>query len=432
MNELGLVAVTLCILAAAAISRRIQGTVLTLPMVYVGLGLLIGGRVLGIIELSLESEVVRIVAELTLVLVLASDASRIHLRALVRDHSLPLRLLGIGLPLTMILGTLAAAAIFGQMPFWEAAILAVILAPTDASLGQPVVSNSRVPVRIRQTLNIESGLNDGIAMPFLLLAISMAEATEVTQIGSGYWLGLAASQIIFGVLAGLVVGFLGIKFVELGHRRSWMTSAFERISAVALALLAYGLAELVGGNGYIAAFCMGIAAGNASRSEMSKELYEHVEVEVALLMLLTFLMYGSVMLPLALDHINGTVVLYAVLSLTLIRMVPVAISLIGSKLRPGTVLFLGWFGPRGVASILYIFIMLDAEGLAASEMIYTVVMVTVLFSIFAHGMTAAPVANRYAQRMADEEVVAPDAEEHADVPEMPLRVKRVRREAATN
>ena len=430
MTELGLVAVTLCILAVAAISRRIQGTFLTLPMVYVVLGLLLSGRVLGIVELSLESEIVRVIAELTLVLVLASDASRIDLRRLVRDYSLPTRMLGIGLPLTMLLGTLVAAAMFGDMPFWEAAILAIILAPTDASLGQPVVSNPKVPVRIRQTLNIESGLNDGIALPFLLLAVSMAEATEVTagtaRIGTGYWLGLAASQILFGILAGVIVGFFGIKFIELGHRRRWMTHAFEKISAVALALLAYGLAELVGGNGFIAAFSMGIALGNTSRSKMSEELHEHIEVEVALLMLLTFLLFGSVLLPLALDHIDGMVVFYAVFSLTLIRMVPVAISLIGSKVRPGTVLFLGWFGPRGVASILYVFIMLDAEGLAASEMIFTVVMVTVLFSIFAHGMTAAPAARRYGRRMADEEIVAPDAEEHAEVPEMPLRVGRDR------
>ena len=180
----------------------------------------------------------------------------------------------------------------------------------------------------------------------------------------------------------------------------------------------------MGGNGFIAAFSMGIVMGNTSRSEMSEELHEHIEVEVALLMLLTFMLFGSVLLPQALDHIDGMVVLYAILSLTLVRMVPVAISLIGSKVRPVTVLFLGWFGPRGIASILYVFIMLEAEGLLASEIISTVAMITVLFSIFAHGMTAAPAARSYGRRMADEATVAPDAEEHAEVPEMPLRVER--------
>jgi NhaP-type Na+/H+ or K+/H+ antiporter len=272
-------------------------------------------------------------------------------------------------------------------------------------------------------LNIESGLNDGIAMPFLLLAISMAEATEVSQLGTGYWVGLAAGQILFGIVAGVVAGYLGLRFVELGRRRGWMTAQFEKISAVALAFLAYGLAEMVGGNGFIAAFCMGITVGNTSRAGLDEEMHEHVEVEVQLLMLLTFLMFGAVMLPLALEHIDIMVALYAVLSLTLIRMLPVAISLIGSKVRPVTALFLGWFGPRGVASILYIFTMLDAKKLIGTELIYSVVMVTVLFSIFAHGVTAAPGAKWYGRRMADETIVEADAAEHAEVPEMPLRIE---------
>ena len=423
MGEWGLVAVALCVLAAAGVSKRIQGTVLSLPIVYVGLGLLLSDLALGVVELDLHHEIVRVVAELTLILVLASDASRIDLRRLVRGYNLPLRLLGIGLPLTMILGTLVAAAMFDNLPVWEAAILAIILAPTDASLGQPVVSNPRVPVRIRQTLNIESGLNDGIAMPFLLLAISLAETTEGMTIGGGYWIGVAASQIVFGLVVGVAVGFVGLKFVQVGHRRGWMSSQFEKISAIALAILAYALAEAVAGNGFIAAFCMGLTLGNLSHSEMAEEMHEHVEVEVALLMLLTFIIYGSVMLPLALEQVTVMMVVYALLSLTLVRMVPVAISLIGSKVRWATVGFLGWFGPRGVASILYIFIMLEAEGLQTQPAIYGAVMITVLLSVLAHGMTASPIAEWYGQRMADEEIISADAEEHQDVPHMPLRVK---------
>jgi NhaP-type Na+/H+ or K+/H+ antiporter len=424
MEGLALVAVMLCILAAAGISRRIQGTIFTLPMVYVVLGFLLSDRCLGIISMGhLEGEILHIIAELTLVLVLASDASRIDLRSLVRDHDLPLRMLGIGLPLTMILGTLVALAVFGRLPFWEAAVLAVILAPTDASLGQPVVTNPKVPARIRQTLNIESGLNDGIAMPFLLLAIALAEATE-THIGTGYWLQLAGVQILFGVLAGVIVGYLGLKFVEFGRQRGWMSSHFEKISGVALVILAYGLANLVGGNGFIAAFCMGVVVGNASRQpKMDEALHEHLEVETSLLMLLTFLGFGALMLPAALDQTDIMMVVYAVLSLTLVRMVPVAISLIGSKVRPATTLFLGWFGPRGLASILYVFIVLDAEKIMGADLIFSTVMVTVLISIFAHGISAAPGANWYGKRMADEETEKPDAPEHIEVPEMPLRTK---------
>ena len=198
-ESVALVAVLLCILIAAAISRRIQGTIITLPMVYTVLGLILSSRALGIIEFDPEGELIRIIAEVTLVLVLATDASRINVRMLIRDHSLPQRLLVIGLPLMMLIGTIVAAMLFAELTFWEAAVLAIILTPTDASLGQAVVSNPKVPVRIRQTLNVESGLNDGIAMPFLLLALSLAVA-EQDPLGPSYWLGLAVtgrSSLVF-------------------------------------------------------------------------------------------------------------------------------------------------------------------------------------------------------------------------------------------
>jgi NhaP-type Na+/H+ or K+/H+ antiporter len=423
METLGLVALLLCILAAAAISRRVRGTILTLPMLYAAFGLLLGGLGLGLVHADVESEGIRLIAELTLVLVLASDASRINLRGLVRDHALPVRLLSISLPLTMVLGTALAAVLFEVLSFWEAAILAVILTPTDASLGQAVVSNRRVPVRIRQTLNIESGLNDGIAMPFLLLAIAMAAATGPSAGGIVAWLLSAVIQIVLGILAGVLVGYLGVKFIERGHDIGWMSEKFQKISAVALALLAYGLAELVGGNGFIAAFCMGAVAGNLGREDRARIVSHYVEVEVQVLILLTFVIFGAVMLPPALDGLNGAVALYAILSLTLIRMLAVAISMIGAQVRPITSLFLGWFGPRGLASILYIFTVLDAEGIPGVDLIYDVAMITVLFSIYAHGVTAAPGARWYGRRMAQIDEAHRDVKEMSEVPEMPLRVE---------
>jgi NhaP-type Na+/H+ or K+/H+ antiporter len=299
----------------------------------------------------------------------------------------------------------------------------VLLSPTDASLGQAVVTNPSVPVRIRQALNIESGLNDGIAMPFLLLAISMAFATEQVGVGIGSFLGHVLVQILLGIVAGVLIGLLGVLLVEWGDKRGWMSDAFQKISAIALVLLAYGVAELVGGNGFVAAFCFGMTVGNWRKSEVSEELYEYVEVEVQLLMLLTFLIFGAVLLPPALEQMNGSMALYALLSLTLVRMVPVAISFIGSKVRPMTSLFVGWFGPRGVASILYIYTVMDTEGLRGKELIYAVTMITVLFSVFAHGVTAAPLANWYGKFMADRTDVAPGAAEKEEVPEIPLRVE---------
>jgi len=422
MESLGLLTILICILLAASISRRIQGTILTLPMVYTFFGILIGGLVLNIVPLTPENEIIELIAELTLVIVLATDASRIDVRGLRRDHSLPLRLLTFGLPLTMVFGTITAVLVFTKLNFWEAAILGVIMAPTDASLGQSVVSNPRVPVRIRQTLNIESGLNDGIALPFLLLAIAMADSEALFHNPFDFLLSVLV-QIGLGIVAGLVFGYLGTRFVQWGQRSGWMSPNYQRISSLALILVAYGVAELIGGNGFIAAFFFGLASRNAVREEESEDLYEYAETEVNVLMLLTFTLFGAVMLPPAIEAINPQIVLYAVLSLALVRMLSVGMSMIGEKIQPITTLFIGWFGPRGIASILYIFIVLESEHLPGLELIYAAVMITVLFSIYAHGVTAAPAADRYGGRMADldrEETVVPEQQE---VTEMPLRAR---------
>ncbi len=415
---LALVAVLVCVLVAAAISRRIQGTIVTLPMVYTVLGLILSGRVLGIIEVDLENKFIQIIAELTLILVLATDASRINVRSLIRDHSLPTRLLAIGLPLMMLFGTILAAIFFAELTFWEAAVLGVILSPTDASLGQAVVTNPRVPVRIRQTLNVESGLNDGIAMPFLLMALNLALAEE-SPLGQSHFLGRALTLIVLGLVVGLIVGFLGGRFIEWGQKSGWMSKEFQKICTLVLALLAYGAAELTGGNGFIAAFVMGVTLANTTRREDTEMLYEYAEVEVQGLMMLTFMIvFGAVMLPLALDQFDGTMLLYAVLSLAVIRLAAVGLGLIRTKVKPITTGFIGWFGPRGIASILYVFTVME-EDLPGESLIYGVVMLTVLISIFAHGVTAAPGAKWYAQQV--EGVAESEGTEMQEVPEMPIR-----------
>jgi NhaP-type Na+/H+ or K+/H+ antiporter len=421
MDMLGLLAILICILLAASISRRIQNTIITLPMVYTFFGIILGGLVLDIIPLNPEDHLVELVAELTLVIVLATDASRIDLRGLFRDHNLPTRLLGIGLPLTMIVGAIAAVLIFTNLTFWEAAILGVILAPTDASLGQSVVSNPKVPVRIRQTLNIESGFNDGIALPFLMLAIAMAES-EVSLAGPSEFLISVLAQIGLGIAAGLVVGYLGSRFIQWGQNSGWMSRNYQRISSLALILVAYGTTELIGGNGFIAVFCFGLATRIFAGKEETEDIYEYAEIEVTVLMLLTFTLFGAVMLPPAIEKIDPEILLYAILSLTLVRILSVAISMVGAKIRPVTNLFLGWFGPRGIASILYVFIVLESENLPGLELMYSITMFTVLLSIFSHGITAAPLANRYGVRMEWMEKIQEETSETEAVTEMPLRV----------
>jgi NhaP-type Na+/H+ or K+/H+ antiporter len=207
----GLVAIALLVLAYAAVSRRLLGSVITPAMVFVAGGILASTDVLGWLDPTIGSESVRWVAEATLTVVLFSDASRIDLAALRRQYVLPLRLLAIGLPLTIVAGALAGVVVFGQLAFIEAVLLAIVLAPTDAALGQAVVTDPRIPSRVRQGLNVESGLNDGICVPLLLIAIAIAEAHE-GAIGHGAAVHLVLEEIGYGIVGGVLAG---------SQQRSW-------------------------------------------------------------------------------------------------------------------------------------------------------------------------------------------------------------------
>jgi NhaP-type Na+/H+ or K+/H+ antiporter len=420
MDTLAFAVVAFFILTFALVSGRLQKTIISPPMVFVLFGLLVSNRVLGLIETSAQNAFVQTLAEFTLVLVLFTDASRIDLRLLRREHDLPIRLLGIGLPLTIISGALVATLIFNVLNFWEAFVLGVILAPTDAALGQAVVSLPKVPVRIRQALNVESGLNDGIALPFLLLFLSLAGAAEQTQ-PVPYWVRFSVLQLVLGPVTGIAVGYIGGKLVVRGTRSGWITQPFQSLSVLGLSVLAFSLAQLVGGNGFIAAFSAGLILGNTSRS-VCTYLFEFGEAEGQLLTLLTLMLYGAVMVLPALDHINALVVLYGILSLTVVRMLPVAISMIGVHLQWSSVLFLGWFGPRGIASILYGLLLLEKVNIAGREEIFSITITTVLMSVFIHGLTALPGANWYAAR-AEKMEEAPDTPELALVSEMPVRLQ---------
>jgi NhaP-type Na+/H+ or K+/H+ antiporter len=420
MGSSGLLIILIGILVIAAVSKRLRGTVFTLPMIYTLFGLLAAALFSDVLSLSYDNPIVQIIAELTLVLVLASDSSRIKIKDLLTYHDLPVRLLLIALPLTFVIGTIAGAIIFGSTNVWLLAILAVILAPIDSSLADSSVENPKVPARIRQTLNVEGGMDDGITLPFLLLFISLAASTEIGG-RTGSFLLFTAQKIGFGIVAGLIMGYLGARYISWGQKSGWMSSQFQKIGWLALVLLTYAVAELIGGNGFIAAFLFGIISGNAIERQESERLYSFAIVENTLLLMLTFMIYGAVMLYPVLQQITVPIVIYAILSLTLVRMLPVAISLIGTKLRLESILYLGWFGPRGIASILYVYTVLRAEGLERQDVIFSVVMITIFFSVMAHGMSAVPLTNWYAQRIAQLEKQGLAQAETKYVPEMPTR-----------
>lgn len=402
-------------LAYALVSARLEGTVITAPLLFVAFGFLVGSGGFGFAEIDIGHSAIHVIAELTLILVLFTDAARIDLNRVRRDHDLPMRMLLIGLPLAIAAGALVAVALFPAFSVWEAILLAALLAPTDAALGQSVVSAKAVPLRIRQAINIESGLNDGIALPAVLLFAALAGAASGGH-ASGNWLQFGLMQVTLGPLAGAIIGFAGARLIDAAAERRWATTAFQGIGILSLSVLAYVLAEVVGGNGFISAFVAGIVFGNSIRHPCTF-LFEFMESEGQLLMLITFLVFGASLLPEGLEHANATFVVYAVLSLSAIRMIPIALSLLGSGIRLPTYLFLGWFGPRGLASILFVLLILEGTEIPHRAEILSITVMTVALSVLLHGVSAAPLATLYgrlAMRMGD-------CEESRAVSEMPLR-----------
>ncbi|HTE59762.1 MAG TPA: cation:proton antiporter, partial [Solirubrobacteraceae bacterium] len=380
------------------VSRRLEGTIVSAAMVFVAAGIVAGWT--GLVDLgsathvdhSTSREAVFLVAELALVLLLFTDAAQIHPRHL-RGNPLPLRLLGIGLPLTIGLGTLLALVFLSDLNTWECAIVAAVLAPTDAALGQAVVSSPRLPLRIREALNVESGLNDGGSVPFLMLFIALAASHEGLEDG---WVHFAVEQIGYGTLIGVAVGGAGGAALRRASERGWTTTAFERLALAAIAIIAWYAAGEAGGNGFIAAFVGGAAAGMAAGS-LRERVLDFAEEEGQLLNLAVFFIFG-VFAADALGDTTWQTVAYAVLSLTVIRMLPVAVAVVGLGLRPATIAFLGWFGPRGLASIILALVVIEEEpALAGIDEIFLVMTVTVLLSVLAHGISAAPLTRRYAR-----------------------------------
>jgi sodium/hydrogen antiporter len=393
MGDWTLPTLAVVLLAYAAVSLRIQSSGLSQAMVFSLVGLVVGNRVSGFVEADLASQFVRHLAEATLALLLFTDAVRINLEGLRRHAQLPVRLLGAGLPLTIVAGTVAALVLFPELGLWPAAALATILAPTDAALGEPVVSNRRLPSSIRRGLNVESGLNDGICVPLLIIFLTVAEAEEGVE--DLHPLRVVIEEIGFGVLAGVAAGILGAWLLRIFSARGWMSDAWQQITGIAVPLLAYAAAVALGGSGFIAAFVAGIAYGAVAprRGGASTVLAEQTG---EMLDALTFLLFGAVLLGPALEVLDWRIAGYALLSLTLVRMAPVALALLGTGLHPATVVFVGWFGPRGLASIVFVLLLVEESGLAEAPLILTVVTTTVALSVLLHGITAWPGANRYA------------------------------------
>jgi NhaP-type Na+/H+ or K+/H+ antiporter len=376
------------------LSARLERFDVTAPITFVLAGLLLTHGPLAVLGVAPSDEVIKELAEFTLALVLFSDASRVGLHELRADSGLYLRLLGLALPLTIALGTVLALALAGTS-IWLALLVGAALAPTDAALGAGMMANPVVPARIRRLINVESGLNDGIATPFVSVALAGAAGSHA----AGHGPAAAVAELAVGVLVGVGVGGVGGLLVNTARRRGWAAEGFGGAAVLGLAVCAYASAVAVHGNGFIAAFVAGLAFGTAG-GRRGEPLVPFVEETGALVSLLVWLAFGAVELVPAVESLTWQMVLYAILSLTVIRMVPVLAALTGARLDWATNILVAWFGPRGLASVVFALLALEELGRPVAGPAVAVITITVVISIVAHGATAEPLARRYANRLA--------------------------------
>jgi len=375
------------------LSARLERFDVTAPITFVLAGLLLTHGPLAVLGFVPSDELIKTLAEFTLALVLFSDASRVGLHELRADSGLYLRLLGVALPLTIALGTVLALALAGTS-IWLALLVGAALAPTDAALGAGMMANPVVPARIRRLINVESGLNDGIATPFVSVAIAGAAGGH----GAGHGPAAAVAELAVGVGMGVAVGGIGGLLVNAARRRGWAAEGFGGAAVLGLAVCAYASSVAVHGNGFIAAFVAGLAFGTAG-GRRGEPLVPYVEETGALVSLLVWLSFGAVELVPAVESLTWQMVLYAILSLTVVRMVPVLAALTGARLDWATGILVAWFGPRGLASVVFALLALEELGRPTAGPAVAVITITVVISVVAHGATAEPLATRYANRL---------------------------------
>lgn len=372
------------------VTRLIDRSLLTLPIIFMCLGYGLSEQLRTAVPPEVMHEGKRLLAEITLVLVLFSDASHVRFSQLKQSWSLPARMLLIGLPLSIGLGTLVTWLVSPEGGIAMALLTAAVLTPTDAALGQSVVTSANVPEKLSETINVESGLNDGLVLPFVLLAATLATAGMANAATDGLALK-AMLQIVLGPLAGIFTGWAVARLMDVAQARRLIAASAEGVVFFAAAFAAYVLATVIGGNGFIAAFVAGMIFGNTYKHNIGF-VREFMEGAGLILTMSSFLVFGAVLLPEGLAHASMKTLLIAVLFLTVVRVGAIWLSLLGSGLKTREKLFLGWFGPRGLASILFTLVILDAFEFANEAELLACVSMTVALSILVHGLSSTPLA----------------------------------------
>jgi NhaP-type Na+/H+ or K+/H+ antiporter len=375
------------VLLYSAVAGRVARCWLSGPILFAATGLMLGPLGFDLLRIDIAATDGKALAEAALAMVLFSDAAHADLSIIRRNVGLPARLLLIGLPLTIVLGFLVAVVLFPRLDLFTSALLATLLAPTDAALGAPVVTNEAVPAETREALNLESGLNDGICVPVVIILLDLATGMEIKHGTIQHLVVIITEEIGIGLLIGVILAVIAVWILQIAGRHQWIADHWLHIFVVALAGLCFTTAQTFGGSGFIACFVGGLLFGYLH--EHPKELLGGAASTGEVLAMLIWVIFGSQVLARRLGYMEWSMLIYAILSLTIIRMIPVFVSLLGTEMSPGKKLFIGWFGPRGLASIVFAIMVFDADVHGKETLVLTTTC-TVLLSIIAHGATANP------------------------------------------
>jgi len=384
------------LLIYSAVAGRVERSLISGPIVFTGVGFILGPDGLGVLRINITGEGLRLLAELTLAMVLFTDAANADFGVVRRNLGLPERLLLVGLTLTIVLGFILAAITFPSLATLEIGLLATMLAPTDAALGKPVVTNPAVPAVTRETLNLESGLNDGICVPIIVLLLGLAVGTQIEGETMLHVARVVIEEIGIGLVVGLALTWLTTSMLRFSERQGWISEHWVEIPIVALAAACFAAAQAAGGSGFIACFVGGLLLSGL-RERHKEELLRGAEHMGEALALLTWVVFGGIVVAKLIDRITWPALLYAVLSLTIVRMLPVFLCLIGTRTSTADKLFIGWFGPRGLATIVFAVLVLD-EKLPGNDTVILTAGWTVLLSVIAHGATANPLVKAIGSR----------------------------------
>jgi NhaP-type Na+/H+ or K+/H+ antiporter len=382
----------------AIVSARVDRSWLSGPILFVAAGFLLGPAVLGVVEINIQADGLRLLAELTLAMVLFADAANANRSRILKRPGVMERLLLIGLPLTILLGFAVAWALFPGLGLIELGLIAATLAPTDAALGKPVVTNPGVPGDIREALNFESGLNDGICVPVVVLLVTLAIGTEIEGTTATHALRIVVEELGIGLGAGVAISLMASIILHHAFAARWVGEDWYDVIVVAIAVACFMAAQALGGSGFVACFAGGLVF--SAPKGVKHVLLRGAEGAGSALALMTWIVFGAGVVWQMSDRITGASILYAALSLTLVRMLPVYLSLTGSSLSSADRLFVGWFGPRGLASIVFGIIVLDAD-LDGADTVLATIVCTVLLSVVAHGVTANPLIQAFSRRWKD-------------------------------